>query len=91
MIGRGLGILLKSGIRRNGEINRQCLIFRNPKIKGFKGGSQESRGGNVNGQLLHALKLSTTPIWVLTVSDETKRATFEMTKVPQFKTSGQKK
>ena len=24
-------ILRKSGIRRNGEINRQCLIFRNPK------------------------------------------------------------
>ena len=58
--------------------------------KGLKGGSQESRGGNVNGQLLHALKLPTTLIWVLTVSDETKRATFEMTKVPQFKTSGQK-
>ena len=31
MTGRGLEILLKSGIRRNGEINRQCLIFRNPK------------------------------------------------------------
>ena len=58
--------------------------------EGLKGGSQESGGGNGNGQLLHALKLSTTPIRVLTVSDETKRATFEMTKVPQFKTSGQK-
>ena len=58
--------------------------------KGLNGGSQESRGGNVNGQLLHALKLSSTPIWVLTVSNETKRATLEMTKVPQFKTSGQK-
>lgn len=86
MTGRGLEFLLKSGIRRNGEISRQCLIFRNPK----RGLSQESRGGNVNGQLLHALKLPTTPIWVLTVSDETKRATFEVTKVPQFKTSGQK-
>ena len=31
MTGRGLEILLKSGIRRNGEINRQCLIFQNPK------------------------------------------------------------
>ena len=31
MTGRELEILLKSGIRRNGEINRQCLIFRNPK------------------------------------------------------------
>ena len=50
--------------------------------KGLKGGSQESSGGNGNGQLPHALKLSTTPIRVLTVSDETKRATFEMTKVP---------
>ena len=58
--------------------------------KGINGGSQESRGGNVNGQLLHALKLSTTPIWVLTVSNETKRATLVMTKVRQFKTSGQK-
>ena len=57
--------------------------------KGLKGGSQESSGGNGNGQLPHALKLSTTPIRVLTVSDETKRATFEMTKVPQFKASGQ--
>ena len=31
MTGRELEILLKSGIRRKGEINRQCLIFRNPK------------------------------------------------------------
>jgi len=31
MTGRELEILRKSGIRRNGEINRQCLIFRNPK------------------------------------------------------------
>ena len=57
--------------------------------KGLKGGSQESSGGNGNGQLPYALKLSTTPIRVLTVSDETKRVTFEMTKVPQFKTFGQ--
>ena len=57
--------------------------------KGLKGGSQEGSGGNGNGQLPYALKLSTTPIRVLTVSDETKRVTFEMTKVPQFKTFGQ--
>ena len=31
MTGRELEILRKSGIRRNGEVNRQCLIFRNPK------------------------------------------------------------
>ena len=93
MTGRELEILRKSGIRRNGEVNRQCLIFRNPK-RGLREEAKKvvaGMGMDSYPMPSKVLKLSTTPIRVLTVSDETKRATFEMTKVPQFKTSGQEK